>query len=911
MSIDKKKLSSSTSPSQRPVVTEDPVLTGARGSVNFGLKRWLAVIGVATALHEPSYHQQLKSGLENFVINPYKKWQEESALAEAQEEMSKKAQESLEADKKKVLDRTKTPLERIKARAEEAKAFKAKLYTDYKGVPYKNIYFPVEYYGQGTADNEKEAGSVYLELVVDKTQTVDKDPGQADFQKLVSAVMPAGSYERTKSSATLSLCEKLGPESQNCVARTRLVIMAVAQKYPHLQNSLFIQKFGDHQRALVEVNGVRHILEGNVPQFPDAETNAKKNEIMPVEVWLALYSGHKRAEFEDRIESHGPQSKDRKKPADYPRVTDQLVSEDFWDNDLDNVGTAEGWFNSSNGVMGGTEGVDAGTGEDMSGGMSVDGPDPSSTAKKVESLLGSDEKGEKNTSNINEQRPNDTKVYDFDTIDEQAAFNLNREAHQNRLRKISFPHLKKLDAASVKMIISLHPQGNDIYMLEFASLTDLDEAAATELAKFNGQIHFEGFQSLPVHVMKAFSSFRNELTFKTKIASKEALEAFVGPKPGMKITDFFDINTLLPEDADSNFDVSKNEGSVVAPQQFRGGFHLQDTIGLSEDGAEILSGYTGNLTLSRVGLSKAAAQKLSKRANGFIHLNEPTSESFEGFRDHAGNLVVNYGLKDTDDSAKIAKDLAGHKGDLTVSLFSANPRQTFLSVEAAKIWGTRKGNLSLTVGTVSDEALGELATVDGALRVLANGKETLSVETAKKFAQFGIENNHRTLKLDHISGMSAEAASYLIQTKATELHFQSFTTITPEVARYLAQFKGGLYFSNVKSLSLEAARELGKHAGTLNLGGLSNLPIEVFRELIKNKGQTMLGGIKLVTPEMAQALTHSTHTQSLWTAKVYSKKAAVILHEINKKNPGRVQIEDIYMQRVNAPFRPEIKWEEQ
>lgn len=908
MSIDQKKLSSRTSPSQRPVVTEDPVLTGARRSADFGLKRWLVVIGVATALHEPTYHEQLKSGLNDLVVNPYKKWQEERALAEAEEEMSKKAQESLEADKKKVLDRTKTPLERIKARAEEAKAFKAMLYTDYKAVPYKNIYFPIEYYSQGTADNEKEAGSVYLELVVDKTQTAQEAPDQKDFQKLVSAVMPAGSYERTKSSATLSLCEKLGPESQNCVARTRLAIMAVAQKYPHLQNSLFIQKFGDHERALVEVNGVRHILEGNVAQFPDPETNAKKNEVMPVEVWLALYSGHKRAEFEDRIERHGPQAKDRQKPADYPRVTDQLIAEDFWDNDLDNVGTAEGWFNSSNGVMGGTEAVND---QDPNGGMSVEGQEPTDTAKKVESLLGGGGNGEKNESNINERRPSDTKVYDFDTIDELAAFNLNRDAYQDRLRKLSFPYLKKLDAASVKMIIRQQPQGNNIYRLEFESLVDLDEAAAVELAKFEGQIYFGGFQSLPVHVMKAFLGFRNDLTFKTKIASKEALEAFVGPKPGMKITDFFDINTLLPEDADSNFDISKNEGSVAAPRQHRGGFHLQDTIGLSEDGAEILSGYTGNITLTRVGLSKTAAQKLVKGHDKMIQLNELSGESFEGFRDHTGNLVVNYGLKDTDDSLKIAKGLVGHKGDLTVSLFSANPLQAFLSVEAAKVWGTRKGNLSLNVGTVSDEALGELATVDGALRVFANGKETLSVETAKKFAQYGINDNNRTLKLDHISGMSAEAASHLIQTKATELYFQSFTTITPEVARYLAQFKGGLYLPNVKSLSLEAARELGKHTGTLDLGGLGNVPIEIFRELIKNKGQTMLGGIKLITLEMAQALTHSTHTQSLWTAQVRSKKAAVILHEINKKNQGRVQIDDIAMQRVNAPFRPEIKWEEQ
>ncbi|MCC7197830.1 hypothetical protein IT413_06605 [Candidatus Peregrinibacteria bacterium] len=897
--------------SQRPVVKEDPQLTNARNSANFGFKRWLLVVGVATALHEPTYHQPLKTGFENLVVNPYKKWQAERALAEAEEEMSKKAKDALDADKKKVEDRNKTPLERIKAREVEAKAFKAKLYTDYESIPYRDIYFPVEYYSQGTADNEKEAAGVFLEMVVDKTHTADKDPDQADFQKLVSAVMPTGSYERTKSSATLSLCEKLGPESQNCVARTRLIIMAVAQKYPHLQKSLFIQKFGDHERALVEVGGVRHILEGNVPRFPDGETSAKKNEVMPVEVWLALYSGHKRSEFEDRIERHGPQSKDRQKPADYPRVTDQLVAEDFWDKDLDNVGTAEGWFNSSNGVMGGTEGTNGQNNEDMDGGMSVEGQEPKDTAKKIENLLGTAEEMEQNVSKINEQRPNDTKVYDFDSLNEQDAFKLNRDAHQERLRKISFPHLKKIDAEAVKMLIRQNTDGNNIFMLRFEALTDLDEAAAIELAKFSGQIYFGGFQSLPVHVMKAFSGFGHELTFKAKIASKEALEAFVGKKPGVKMTEFFDIDTLLPEDADSNFDVSKDSGNESAPRRYVGGFRLEDTIGLSTDAAEVLSRYRGNLSFTRVGLSRAAAEKLAKIGDSAIQIDDPTFESLEGFNEHTGNIILHFKNVHDDDLLKAAKGLVLHKGEVIVSFFSGKPVPTSLSVDAAKVWGSRKGNLSLNGSmTMSDEALGELASINGSLRVAVNPRATLSVEAAKKFAQFGGDQRSHTLRLEHISHMSGEAASYLIQSKAREIYLPGFSTITPELARYFAQFPGGLYLPNVKSLSVEAARELGKHTGTLDLGGFSDVPIEVFRELIKNKGQTMIG-VKLVTVEMARALTQATHTQSLWSAKIRSKKAAVILHELNKKYPGRIHIEDIAMQRVNAPFRPEIKWEEE
>lgn len=134
----------------------------------------------------------------------------------------------------------------------------------------------------------------------------------------------------------------------------------------------------------------------------------------------------------------------------------------------------------------------------------------------------------------------------------------------------------------------------------------------------------------------------------------------------------------------------------------------------------------------------------------------------------------------------------------------------------------------------------------------------LNVEVAQILSQF----SKGDLRLHRVQTITPEVARALAQTKVTLS--LGLTVITPEVARALAtRPKGMLALNALREISVEAARELAKFRGKLTLNGLRTLSREVAIELAKHVGKFTLFGLTEISDEAAEALSHHRSTMLL------------------------------------------------
>jgi len=134
----------------------------------------------------------------------------------------------------------------------------------------------------------------------------------------------------------------------------------------------------------------------------------------------------------------------------------------------------------------------------------------------------------------------------------------------------------------------------------------------------------------------------------------------------------------------------------------------------------------------------------------------------------------------------------------------------------------------------------------------------LSVEAAQVLNQYSKSD----LRLPRVQTITPEVAKELAQTKVTLS--LGLTTITPEVAGALAtRTKGMLALDGLKTISVEAAREIAQRRGKLTLNGLTTLSPEVARELAKHKSKLTLTGLTEISDEAAEALSHHGSTMLL------------------------------------------------
>lgn len=134
----------------------------------------------------------------------------------------------------------------------------------------------------------------------------------------------------------------------------------------------------------------------------------------------------------------------------------------------------------------------------------------------------------------------------------------------------------------------------------------------------------------------------------------------------------------------------------------------------------------------------------------------------------------------------------------------------------------------------------------------------LSVDVAQVLSQY----DKGDLRLHHVQSITPEIAKALAQTKVTLS--LGLTSITPEVARALAtRPKGMLALNALDEISVEVARELAQFRGKLTLNGLRTLSREVAIELAKHRSKLTLFGLTEISDEAAEALSHHRSTMLL------------------------------------------------
>jgi len=345
--------------------------------------KWALVAAgvISLAADEKLYDAPLQAGLDNYVFSPVREWLAERDARKEVEKLPENAGAQLGVDKEEIAKVQAAQMLRIAERAEQAKVFKQKLFTEYKSISYDDIFYLVEYFSQGVSDEEMEIARAGLEKLNEKTQVdVQSVKYFWELEKIRGAVFKKGRPNPTKSSVVVAMNHDLNPDFTSCVASGRTLAMVAAKKYPELKEKIFFQEFGDHMVMIMEVEGNRYILENDeVRAFPDERTLKVRNKIFPVWVWLAMYAGHKESEFAPYIETHGKAT--TKETGDYVRATDNLVGGVVNGGDLGNVGDANSWFNRGNGSGQGKP-VDAGLEMSSSSGAAGSSGFPKSSGLK-------------------------------------------------------------------------------------------------------------------------------------------------------------------------------------------------------------------------------------------------------------------------------------------------------------------------------------------------------------------------------------------------------------------------------------------------------------------------------------------------------------------------------------------------
>lgn len=800
----------------------------------------LALTG-AILLHEPAYHEPIERGWNaatTALSDWYEEWQEERAQRAIVAQTPPEAVEQYKQDIKTVKEMNAERKKRIEERKEDAARFKQEILAHPDQIEMDRIFFPLEYYSQGVEEDEmRVAREVFRIKNEDIEVPVIGVPNPETFRQMVGTFMPPGSHHRLKTSAVHTLAQNLGPESQNCVARARLMVMSVATKYPELARSLYFQQFGDHTRTLVEVDGVRHILEGDVATFPDKLTDTKRNEVMPLDVWLQIYAGADRKQFSDRIEFYGPEKKSDER--NYARVTDNLVGE-FKSPDLDNIGDAESWYRPANGVPGQP-------GEE--GDMSVAQSGPEALGQGSGSLLN----GSGQTPGLSEYReptPTWLTIEDLD-IDTGGLDYLFGGDLLPTHAQLNFTNLKKLDGEAAKTIVKFigdvkkrreaERQENasvvrrqwvtPIQELDFPVVSEITAEGAEEIAKVNAGLRFEALNSLEEGVARGLSKHQRRKVFRNlKLLPAESARALVAEKPKendlllapkLPEIDASDLIWVTIEDPVLNEDDEpegcSGEGSMGGAsgrsrplstnEMYRPLLSIQGLVGFSAEAGKELGLYNGDLEFEDCEIGTAAAE-------GLAQLKRSISAS---------------GMK-----PDFYRGLSKHQHQLRVT-------EERIELELARILARHEGLLSINVHT---------AYAEGALETLFAAPAELQLSGPMVFGAHELEPvTTRKGKLTLLNRLASddETAKVLSQHEG-ELNLPTVTSIAASQAQYLAQHRGPLRFINLEELSLEAALPFTRFQDDLQFNG-RQFSKDVIRILGRKPGKLYISSFEFISPE--------------------------------------------------------------
>ncbi len=942
--------------SEQASVIQDPLIQLTRLGSRRSIRIIMLCAGLSVFAHSPAFEPYLKAAFDTLIAEPYNSWKKEEELRINLKKLEKELLEKYKEDKRLIEERNKPRIVRIQERVKEREAFKAWIRENYETLSKADIFFPLEYLSQGLSDEELHASTEVFSMKSDEIHINDaEDPQDEELKLMAEIFMPAGSYDRTKSSAISTLAKNLCENSQNCVARARIIAMELATKYPKLQKYIFFQKYGDHIRVVFEFKDRRVIIDsGEVTSFPDAVTNNFKNIVMPLDVWLAIYAGIPRKNFVDRIEHYGP---DKKTTEDYARMTDELV-EFPEEDDLDNLATAKTWFADFDGnPKHATKNKNAQDGHGSKGNQNQDGQNnglpkgkPATTSestvldKKQDVLMSSADKA---------PAPQELR-YDFEeiTAEQMKAF-IPENLAQGRYSSITFPHLKSLHLDASKVLIERIKKLYNL-SIRFDVLPTLPKDVAEEFSQLsNGtSFTFPGFSELSEETASGFRDNKCQLEFPNlKIFSAKAAIAFAGPEYGME--DIMEVE-LLPGD----FSIPKGNVRPTFNERPRGRLNIGGLIGLSKEAGHALGRYNGwGMNFINCHISEGAMEGISHRANQTTFADFPETETFAGLKGTKTNLTI-VGPKMNVEQAKNLGETAGsltiyvddipteayrylakfkgnlqiagrskpihmnleisdalstHEGGLTINTDE-------FTLEEAENFAKTKGQLNITVPSMHADVARILIKRDVQMTTIIDIHDDIDADTLRVFASSNhvIVSGLKTLNPEKVQilgngknrSIQCGSVSYVDLPTVTAIAQMPYMPdigfpMTTEFAHELAKHKGRLTING--TITVEIARELAKHVGPLSIMD-GHISPEVAMELGKHHGDISFQMLNDVTLDLVVGLAPLEGRLWMGNARVRDKEVAKILYlRINSRPASQATtVWQEHMKRITNPDDPDV-----
>jgi len=286
--------------------------------------------------------------------------------------------------------------------------------------------------------------------------------------------------------------------------------------------------------------------------------------------------------------------------------------------------------------------------------------------------------------------------------------------------------------------------------------------------------------------------------------------------------------------------------------------NLEGLTSLSDEAAESLSCFKGNLCLDGLKtLSDAAAKSLSMlRGNLYLDgLTSLTDEAARSLSKHQDELFLN-GVTHLSD--EVARSLRNKRGEVTLHMEFKVTRVLTKDIAEQYLENNESVDLLEFTSLDSGEAAEVLAKCGGlefaissldeeTARGLSGHKETLyfyppGFQASKQVAmELGKHTEHLALNFD-CSALSAASLEQLRNVKALELGTYEYDwSISKEQAAALSNHVGALGIYGVQDISSGAAKHLSLHSGELTVQPLERLSVEAADILSQSKCELDIG----------------------------------------------------------------------
>lgn len=202
--------------------------------------------------------------------------------------------------------------------------------------------------------------------------------------------------------------------------------------------------------------------------------------------------------------------------------------------------------------------------------------------------------------------------------------------------------------------------------------------------------------------------------------------------------------------------------------------------------------------------------------------------------------------------------------------------QEYLTPASAKAWVQYKHRMD-------KEGYDEYSYTDGGSRYLldCNRLRSLSPDVAKHLASY-----KGNLRFGSLVSISEESASQLSKFKGPSLELASIKGISTRALRFLSRIKGELLLTGLRNISTAGAIELSKHKNHLALYSLSAPSVAAAAALAKTRCELDLRGLSSLSLGVAKALSKHNGILNLSGLKKVTSSLAKIL--VNHNGPIRL-----------------------